>query len=242
MAGGGGGGVHLPALQESPEAHVLPHEPQLFTSAWRSRQVSGVVPQRKEVGAEQGHVVAVTRAVSVSVDVGARVRVVAGTVREMVSVSSVIVVTSIAWVVYTTSVKVVVVVESWVAEARPRQPQAAEMVSQRYPLRRAVGAVSQDGSGVGAGVTIGVVDSVDTVEVLTIEVVDSINTVERLWDGLRAPVAWGRVELAETWGCQSLETADRLWDELRAPLGWWIEAFPEACGYLTWLEMVDWVM
>jgi hypothetical protein len=96
MAGGGGGGVHLPALQESPEAHVLPHEPQLFTSAWRSRQVSGVVPQRKEVGAEQGHVVAVTRAVSVSVDVGARVRVVAGTVREMVSVSSVIVVTSIA--------------------------------------------------------------------------------------------------------------------------------------------------
>jgi hypothetical protein len=47
-------------------------------------------------------------------------------------------------------------------------------------LRRAVGAVSQDGSGVGAGVTIGVVDSVDTVEVLTTEVVDSIDTVERL--------------------------------------------------------------
>jgi hypothetical protein len=91
-AWGGGGGVHLPALQVSPAAHMLLQTPQLAVSVWRSRQVSGVVPQRKEVGAEQGHEVAVTRAVSVSVDVGARVTVVAGTVRERVSVSSVVVV------------------------------------------------------------------------------------------------------------------------------------------------------
>jgi hypothetical protein len=71
---------------------MLLQTPQLAVSVWRSRQVSGVVPQRKEVGAEQGHEVAVTRAVSVSVDVGARVTVVAGTVRERVSVSSVVVV------------------------------------------------------------------------------------------------------------------------------------------------------
>ena len=98
-SGTAGGGVHLPALQESPEAHVLPHEPQLAVSVWRSRQVSGVVPQREEVEPEQGHVVAVTRAVSVSVDVGARVSVVAGTVRERVSVSSVMVVMSTTSVV-----------------------------------------------------------------------------------------------------------------------------------------------
>jgi hypothetical protein len=77
----------------------VPQEPQLEVSVWKSRQVSGVAPQRDEVGAEQGHVVAVTRAVSVSVDVGARVRVVAGMVRNKVSVSSAMVVMSIASVV-----------------------------------------------------------------------------------------------------------------------------------------------
>jgi hypothetical protein len=55
-----------------------------------------------------------------------------------------------------------------------------------------VGAVSQDGAGVGARVTVGVVDSVDTAEV-----VESIDTVEMLRDELRAPVGRGRVELAE---------------------------------------------
>jgi hypothetical protein len=112
---------------------------------------------------------------------------------------------------------VVVVIKSSVAEGRPRQPQAAEMVSQEYPLRRAVGAVSQDGSGVGAGVTIGVVDSIVLVD--SIDVVESIDVVGRLWEELRLPVGWGRVELAEIWGCQSLKTVERLWDELRAPLG-----------------------
>jgi hypothetical protein len=77
-----------------------------------------------------------------------------------------------------------------------------------------VGAVSQDGAGVGARVTVGVVDSVDTAEV-----VESIDTVEMLRDELRAPVGRGRVELAEGWGCQSLKTVERLWDELMMPLG-----------------------
>jgi hypothetical protein len=66
-------------------------------------------------------------------------------------------------------VKVVVNVKSSVTEERPRQAQAAERVSQEKPVRRAVGAVSQDGSGVGAGVITGVVDSIEVVE--SIEVV-----------------------------------------------------------------------
>jgi hypothetical protein len=98
-SGTAGGATQVPAVQESPEAQVLPQEPQLLVSLCRSLQVSGVVPQREEVGAEQGHVVAVTRAVSVSVDVGAMVRVVAGTVRDKVSVSSVMVVMSMTSVV-----------------------------------------------------------------------------------------------------------------------------------------------
>jgi hypothetical protein len=93
------GSTHVPAVQDEPEAQVLPQEPQFEVSVWRSRQVSGVVPQREEVGVEQGHVVAVMRAVSVMVDVGERVRVVAGTVRDKVSVSSVIVVITMTSVV-----------------------------------------------------------------------------------------------------------------------------------------------
>jgi hypothetical protein len=75
------GATHLPALQESPETQVLSQEPQFCVSVCRSRQVSGAVPQREDVKPEQGHEVAVMKAVSVMVDVGERVRVVAGTVR-----------------------------------------------------------------------------------------------------------------------------------------------------------------
>lgn len=78
---------------------MFPHEPQLPVSFWRSLQVSGVLPQREEMEPEQGHEVSVTRALSVTVEVGAKVRVEAGTVRKTVSVSSVTVVTSIASVV-----------------------------------------------------------------------------------------------------------------------------------------------
>ena len=153
----------MPALQDSPDAQVLPHEPQLEVSVCRSLHVSGVVPQREGVGFEQGHDVAVTRTSSVTVELGVSVRVVAGTVMVIVSVSSVVVVMSIASVVYTASVKVVVEVKSSVAEGRPRHSQAAERVSQEKPVRRAVGAVSQDGSGVGTGVAAGVVESKDVV-------------------------------------------------------------------------------
>ena len=91
--------MQVPAVQVLSDGQVLPQVPQLEVSVWRSRQVSGVVPQREEVGAEQGHEVAVTRSSSVTVELGLRVRVVAGTVSEMVSVSSVMVVMSIASVV-----------------------------------------------------------------------------------------------------------------------------------------------
>lgn len=98
-SGTAGGATQVPALQDSPEAQVLPQKPQLLVSVWRSLHVSGVVPQRDEVEPGHGHEVDVTRAVSVIVDVGAKVMVAAGTVRERVSVSSVIVVTSMASVV-----------------------------------------------------------------------------------------------------------------------------------------------
>ena len=94
-----GGVTQVPAVQESPEAQVLPQETQLLVSLRRSLQVSGVVPQRDEVEPEQGHDVAVTRTSSVTVELGASVRVVAGTVRDKVSVSSAIVVMSMASVV-----------------------------------------------------------------------------------------------------------------------------------------------
>jgi len=163
ISGMAGGATQVPALQDSPDTQVLPHEPQLEVSVCRSLQVSGVLPQREEAEPEHGHDVAVTRTSSVTVELGVRVRVVAGTVMEIVSVSSVIVVMSMASVVYAASVKVVVEVKSSVAEGSSRHSQAAERVSQEKPVRRAVGAVSQDGSGVGTGVMAGVVESTDVV-------------------------------------------------------------------------------
>jgi hypothetical protein len=91
--------MQVPAVQVLSDGQVLPQVPQLEVSVWRSRHVSGVVPQREDVGPEQGHEVAVTRRSSVTVELGLRVRVVAGTVREMVSVSSASAVMSIASVV-----------------------------------------------------------------------------------------------------------------------------------------------
>jgi len=118
-------------------------------------QVSGVVPQRVEAEPEHGQTDAVAVAVAVVVEEGDSVRVASGTVVNSVSVNVVVVVTSMASVTKETSVKVVVEVTSSVAGARPRQPHAALTASQANPVRRAVGAVSQDGLGVGVGVIIG---------------------------------------------------------------------------------------
>jgi hypothetical protein len=154
------GVIHAPALQVCPVLQVLPQEPQLAVSVCRSLQVSGVRPQRAEVGAEHGQTVSVAMAVSVRVVEGVSVRVVAGTVVKTVSVKVVIVVMDIVAVVKTASVKVVVVVASSVAGASPRQPHAAESASQAKPVRSAVGAVSHDGRGAGVGVGVGVVSVV----------------------------------------------------------------------------------
>ena len=132
---------------------MLPQEPQLLTSDWRSLQVSGVAPQRVEVEPEHGQTNAVAVAVAVVVEEGDSVRVASGTVVNSVSVSVVVVVMSMASVTKEVSVRVVVEVTSSVADARPRQPHAAETASHAKPVRRAVGAVSQDG--LGAGVMIG---------------------------------------------------------------------------------------
>jgi hypothetical protein len=154
------GVMHAPALQVCPVLQVLPQEPQLAVSVCRSLQVSGVVPQREEVGAEHGQTVSVAMAVSVRVVEGVSVRVVAGTVVKTVSVRVVIVVMDMVAVVKTASVKVVVVVISSVAGARPRQPHAVEIASQAKPVRSAVGAISQDGLGAGVGSGVGVVSVV----------------------------------------------------------------------------------
>jgi len=53
-----------------------------------------MIPQRYEVAAEYGHDVAVMKALSVKVDVGAKVTIVAGRAVKRVSVNSVIMVTS----------------------------------------------------------------------------------------------------------------------------------------------------
>lgn len=132
---------------------MLPQEPQLLTSDWRSLQVSGVVPQRVEVEPEHGQTNAVAVAVAVVVEEGDSVIVASGTVVNSVSVSVVVVVMSMASVTKEVSVRVVVEVTSSVADVRPRQPHAAETASHAKPVRRAVGAVSQDG--LGAGVMIG---------------------------------------------------------------------------------------
>jgi len=117
--------------------------------------VSGEVPQRVEVEPEHGQTVSVAVAYNVTVTEGDSVRVASGTVVNSVSVSVEVVVSSMASVTKEVSVKVVVEVTSSVAGARPRQPQAAETASQANPVRSAVGAVSQEGLGAGAGVIIG---------------------------------------------------------------------------------------
>lgn len=155
MTIGTAGVLHWPALHVWPSPQVLPQEPQLLTSDWRSLQVSGVVPQREEVEPEHGQTDAVAVAVAVVVEEGDSVRVASGTVVKCVSVNVVVVVMSMASVTKEVSVKVVVEVTSSVADARPRQPHAALTASQGNPVRRAVGAVSQDGLGAGVGVTIG---------------------------------------------------------------------------------------
>jgi hypothetical protein len=159
------GVLHTPALHVWPSPHVLPQEPQLLTSDWRSLQVSAVVPQREEVEPEHGQTVAVAVAVAVTVEEGDSVRVTSGTVVYSVSVSVVVVVIIIVSVKKTASLKVVVEVTSSVAGTSPRQLQAALTASQAKPVRRAVGAVSQDGLGVGVGVTIGEVVIEDVVEI-----------------------------------------------------------------------------
>jgi hypothetical protein len=119
---------------------VLPQVPQFLTSDWRSLQVSGVAPQSVEVVPEHGQTDAVAVAVSVVVETGDSVRVASGTVVNSVSVRVVVVVMSMASVTKEVSVRVVVEVTSSVADARPRQPHAAETASQANPVRRAVGA------------------------------------------------------------------------------------------------------
>lgn len=166
---------------------MLPHVPQLLRSVWRFLQVSGVVPQREDVEPEHGQTDAVAVAVAVVVEEGDSVRVASGTVVNSVSVSVVVVVMSIASVTKEVSVKVVVEVTSSVADARPRQPHAAETASQANPVRRAVGAVSQDGLGAGVGVIIG-------------EVV-------KMTDEAVGPPVGMMVELLETCGTEILEEA-----------------------------------
>ena len=154
--------------------------------------MSESLPQRVEVEPEHGQMVAVAVAIAVTVEEGDSVTVVPGTVVNSVSVNVVVVVYSMAWVTKITSVRVVVEVTSSVAEASPRQPQAAEMVSQAKPVRSAVGAVSQDGLGVGVGVTIEDVMIVDVVKI-TAEAV--------------GPPVGTTVELPEMCGTRNLEGA-----------------------------------
>ena len=112
-----------------------------------------MAPQRVDVELEHGQMVAVVVVVAVVVDIGVSITLALGTVVNSVSVSVVVVVMSKASVTKEVSVRVVVEVTSSVADARPRQPHAAETASHAKPVRRAVGAVSQDG--LGAGVMIG---------------------------------------------------------------------------------------
>jgi hypothetical protein len=136
---------------------VLPQEPQLLVSVCRSLQASGVVPQREEVEPEHGQTVSVAVAISVIVAVGVIVRVVEGTVTNSVSVNSMVVVVDVIVVKVMVSKYVETVVKSSVACVIPRQPHAVEMVSQAYPVRRAMGALSQVGLGARVGVIVGVV-------------------------------------------------------------------------------------
>jgi hypothetical protein len=138
-----------------------------------------------EVVPEHGQTDAVAVAVSVVVETGDSVRVASGTVVNSVSVRVVVVVMSMASVTKEVSVRVVVEVTSSVADARPRQPHAAETASQANPVRRAVGAVSQDS--LGAGVMIG-------------EVV-------KMTDEAVGPAVGRVVELLETCGTEILEEA-----------------------------------